>query len=123
MEFDKRHSYLIQWLIGIGDLVVLNIMFIVVYMLLGSFYTKAIAYNIREVLLLLNFCYFLSLYFIPIQLHKSIVYLDKVVQRACGLITLLIFLFSTCLIFLNVGDVLATFLLVYYVSTLVVYII
>lgn len=58
MEFDKRHSYLIQWLIGIGDLVVLNIMFIVVYMLLGSFYTKAIAYNIREVLLLLNFCYF-----------------------------------------------------------------
>lgn len=119
MEFDKRHSYLIQWLIGIGDLVVLNLMFILVYKSLDIYYTKAIQYNLREVLLLLNFCYFLSLYFIPIQLHKSIVYLDKVVQRACGLITLLIFLFSTCLIFLNVGDVLATFLVVYYLSTIV----
>ena len=82
MEFDKRHSYLIQWLIGIGDLAVLNCMFILIYSLLGPYYTRAIEYNIREVLLLLNFCYFLSLYFVPIQLHKSIVYLDKVVQRA-----------------------------------------
>ena len=121
MEFDKRHSYLIQWLIGIGDLAVLNCMFILIYSLLGPYYTRAIEYNIREVLLLLNFCYFLSLYFVPIQLHKSIVYLDKVVQRAFSVITLLIFLFATCLIFLNVGDVLATFLLVYYVSTIVIF--
>ena len=33
----------------------------------------------------------------------------------------MIFLFATCLIFLNVGDVLATFLVVYYVSTIVVF--
>ena len=121
MEFDKKHGYLIQWLIGIGDLVVLNLMFIVVYSLLGPLYTRAISNNLREVLLLLNFCYFFSLYFVPIQLHRSIVYLDKVVQRAFSVITLLIFLFATCLVFLNVGDVLATFLLVYYVSTIVVF--
>ncbi len=121
MEFDKKHGYLIQWLIGIGDLVVLNLMFILVYSLLGPLYTRAISNNLREVLLLLNFCYFFSLYFVPIQLHRSIVYLDKVVQRAFSVITLLIFLFATCLVFLNVGDVLATFLLVYYVSTIVVF--
>ena len=121
MEFDKKHGYILQWLIGIGDLIVLNLMFLLVYALLDSMYTRAIANNLREVLLLLNFCYFFSLYFIPIQLHRSIVYLDKVVQRAFCIITLLIFLFATCLIFLNVGDVLATFLLVYYVSTIVVF--
>ena len=121
MEFDKKHGYLIQWLIGIGDLIVLNLMFIVVYNLLGPLYTRAISHNFREVLFLLNFCYFFSLYFVPIQLHRSIVYLDKVVQRAFSVITLLIFLFATCLIFLNVGDVLATFLLVYYVSTIVIF--
>lgn len=121
MEFDKKHGYLIQWLIGIGDLLVLNLMFILVYSLLGPLYTRAISNNLREVLLLLNFCYFFSLYFVPIQLHRSIVYLDKVVQRAFSVITLLIFLFATCLVFLNVGDVLATFLLVYYVSTIVVF--
>lgn len=121
MELDRRHGYLIQWLIGIGDMVVLNLMFLLVYHELDSFYTRAIDYNLREVLLLLNFCYFFSLYFVPIQLHRSIVYLDKIVQRAFSVISLLIFLFATCLIFLNVGDVLATFLVVYYVSTIVVF--
>lgn len=121
MELDRRHGYLIQWLIGIGDMVVLNLMFLLVYHELDSFYTKAIDNNLREVLLLLNFCYFFSLYFVPIQLHRSIVYLDKIVQRAFSVISLLIFLFATCLIFLNVGDVLATFLGVYYVSTIVVF--
>lgn len=121
MELDRRHGYLIQWLIGIGDMVVLNLMFLLVYHELDSFYTKAIDNNLREVLLLLNFCYFFSLYFVPIQLHRSIVYLDKIVQKAFSVISLLIFLFATCLIFLNVGDVLATFLVVYYVSTIVVF--
>ena len=121
MELDRRHGYLIQWLIGIGDMMVLNLMFLLVYHELDSFYTKAIDNNLREVLLLLNFCYFFSLYFVPIQLHRSIVYLDKIVQRAFSVISLLIFLFATCLIFLNVGDVLATFLVVYYVSTIVVF--
>lgn len=121
MELDRRHGYLIQWLIGIGDMVVLNLMFLLVYHELDSFYTKAIDNNLSEVLLLLNFCYFFSLYFVPIQLHRSIVYLDKIVQRAFSVISLLIFLFATCLIFLNVGDVLATFLVVYYVSTIVVF--
>lgn len=121
MELDRRHGYLIQWLIGIGDMVVLNLMFLLVYHELDSFYTKAIDNNLREMLLLLNFCYFFSLYFVPIQLHRSIVYLDKIVQRAFSVISLLIFLFATCLIFLNVGDVLATFLVVYYVSTIVVF--
>lgn len=121
MELDRRHGYLIQWLIGIGDMVVLNLMFLLVYHELDSFYTKAIDNNLREVLLLLNFCYFFSLYFVPIQLHRSIVYLDKIVQRAFSVISLLIFLFATCLIFLNVGDVLATFFVVYYVSTIVVF--
>lgn len=121
MELDRRHGFLIQWLIGMGDMVVLNLMFFLVYRELGTFYTKAIDNNLREVLLLLNFCYFFSLYFVPIQLHRSIVYLDKIVQRAFSMISLLIFLFATCLIFLNVGDVLATFLVVYYVSTIVVF--
>ena len=72
-------------------------------------------------MLLLNFCYFFSLYFVPLRLHLSIVFIDKIVQRAFFLVTIMFFLFATCLIFLNVGDVLATFLLVYYAVTLVVF--
>lgn len=38
MEFDKKHGYLIQWLIGMGDLVVLNLLFFAVYYGLGELY-------------------------------------------------------------------------------------
>ena len=31
MEANKNHGYLIQWLIGVGDLVLLNLLFFVVY--------------------------------------------------------------------------------------------
>lgn len=121
MNSNNRYGYLIRWLIGIGDLIVLNSVFFLVYKELGAIYVGAITHSMREVLLLLNFCYFLSLYFVPIQLHYSIVFIDKIVQRAVTLVTTHIFLFATCLIFLNVGDVLATFLLVYYLSTAVIF--
>lgn len=121
MELNKKHGYLIQWLIGVGDLIVLNLLFFFVYYQLGSYYTEAISHSLREVLLLLNFCYFFSLYFVPLQLHMSVVFIDKIVQRAFVLVTFLLILFSTCLIFLNVGDVLATFLLVYYLATAVLF--
>ena len=116
MELNKKHGYLIQWLIGVGDLIVLNLLFFIVYYGLNNFYTSAITGSLREVVLLLNFCYFFSLYFVPLQLHMSIVFIDKIVQRAFLLVTIMTFLFATCLIFLNVGDVLATFLLIYYVD-------
>lgn len=121
MELNKKEGYLIQWLVGVGDLIVLNLLFYLVYYGLGKTYTSAISGSLREVVLLLNFCYFFSLYFVPLQLHLSIVFIDKIVQRAFLLVTIMTFLFATCLIFLNVGDVLATFLLVYYGVTLVVF--
>ena len=118
MELNKKYGYLIQWLIGVGDLLVLNFLFFFVYYLLGETYVGAIKNSLREVLLLLNFCYFFSLYFVPIQLHAAVIFLDKIVQRAFFLMTILIVLFATCLIFMNIGDVLATFLLVYYLMTM-----
>lgn len=121
MELNKKHGYLIQWLIGIGDLIVLNLLFFAVYYGIGNQYTTELSTNLREVVLLLNFCYFFSLYFVPLQIHLSIVYIDKIVQRAFVLITIMMFLFSTCLIFLNIGDLLATFLLVFYLATIVLF--
>ena len=121
MNSNNRYGFLICWLIGIGDLIVLNLLFYLVYRGLGPAYVGAITHSMREVLLLLNFCYFLSLYFVPLQLHYSVVFIDKIVQRAVMLVTMLIFLFAACLIFLNVGDVLATFLLVYYLSLVVIF--
>jgi len=119
MEVNKRHGYLIQWITGVGDLIVLNALFFIIYYGLGPYYTSAIKGHLREVVLLLNFCYFFSAYMVPLRLHLSVVYIDKIVQRAFLLVTLLTFLFATCMIFLNVGNALATFLLVYYVAQVI----
>lgn len=119
MELSKKSGNFIQWFIGVGDLVVLNLLFFVIYYGLDGLYTEALSSHIREVLLLLNFCYFFALYFVPVQLHISIVFLDKIVQRAFLLVTILISLFAVCLLFLNIGDRLATFLIVYYLSVIV----
>lgn len=121
MELNKKHGYLVQWLIGVGDLVVLNFLFFWVYQTLGDLYTSVITGRLREVVLLLNFCYFFSLYFIPFRLHMSVVFIDKIVQRALLLVTALFSLFATCLVFLNIGDSLATFLVVYYGVAIVVF--
>ena len=121
MELNKKSGYILQWLIGVGDLIVLNLLFWVTYHFLGDFYVQAMQSNLRQVILLLNFCYFFTLYFVPLQLHLSVVFIDKIVQRSFLLITILVILFSTCLIFLNIGDSLATFLLLYYGVSLLLF--
>ncbi|MDR2041766.1 MAG: undecaprenyl-phosphate glucose phosphotransferase [Tannerella sp.] len=116
MEQHTKHADVLQWIIGTGDMIILNIVFFSIYYKMDGLYTGAITQSLREVVLLLNFCYFFSLYFIPIQLHLSVVFLDKIVQRSLTFITLQTFLFATCLIFLNVGNDLATFIAVYYIA-------
>ena len=118
---NNKQEYIIQWLIGIGDLVMLNLIFFCIYNFLDPLYTTAMFPKMREIILLLNFCYFFSLYFVPMKLHMSVVFLDKIVQRSFNFITIYIFLFAICLIFLNAGNDLATFLIIYYFTLLLVF--
>ena len=117
----SKQEFIIQWLIGIGDLIVLNLIFLLIHYLLSPFYTAAMIPKMREIILLLNFCYFFTLFFVPIKLHEAVVFLDRIVQRSFSFVTTLIFLFAICLIFLNVGSDLATFLIVYYLAALILF--
>jgi putative colanic acid biosynthesis UDP-glucose lipid carrier transferase len=118
---NSKQEYIIQWLVGLGDLIVLNLVFFLIYHLLTPFSTTAMIPKMREIILLLNFCYFFSIYFVPMKLHMSVVFLDKIVQRSFTFATTYIFLFATCLIFLNVGNDLATFLIIYYLAILLIF--
>lgn len=113
----KRGNLLLQWLIGSGDLIILNLLFFAVSSELDKLHTGTITHQVKEILLLLNFCYFFALYFVPIRLHASVVFIDKIVQRAILLATFHIILFSTCLVFLNIEDVSTAFLAIYYIVT------
>jgi putative colanic acid biosynthesis UDP-glucose lipid carrier transferase len=118
---NSKQEYIIQWIVGLGDLVVLNFIFFLIYHVLDPVYTTAMIPKMREIILLFNFCYFFSIYFVPMKLHMSVVFLDKIVQRSFSFVTTYIFLFATCLIFLNVGNDLATFLIIYYLATLLIF--
>ena len=118
MELNKKQAYLIQWLIGMGDLFIINLVFLVVVYVMSDYYVTPIFGKIREVVLLLNFCYLFSLTFAPLQLHESVIFIEKIAQRSFLLITIHLLLFITCLIFLNLGDSLATFLVVYYIASI-----
>ena len=118
---NNKQEYIIQWLIGIGDLVILNFIFFCIYSLLDPLYTITMVPKMREIILLLNFCYFFSLYFVPMKLHMSVVFLDKIVQRSFYFVTVYVVLFAICLTFLNVGNDLATFLVLYYLASLLIF--
>jgi len=119
MDSNSKRNDILQWIIGVGDLCFINILFFVIYAELDSIYTSEITHNLKEVVLLLNFCYFFALYFIPIKIHLSVVFLEKIVQHSLMLITFQSFLFGTCLIFLNNGNDFAMFFVVYYLATIV----
>jgi putative colanic acid biosynthesis UDP-glucose lipid carrier transferase len=118
VEQRYKQEFFLQWIIGIGDLIILNSIFFAIYQKMGVSYIQTIAPNLREVILLLNFCYFFALYLIPIKLHEAVVFLDKIVQRSFSLITIQTFLFATCLIFLNAEKRLAIFIAIYYVAAI-----
>ena len=121
MILKNKQGYIIQWLIGTGDLVVLNLIFFGVYIFLDPLYTHFMVPKMREIILFFNFCYFFALYFVPIQLHVSVVFLDKIVQRSFYFVTIFVFLFAICLLFLNVGDQLATFIMIFFLSSLLLF--
>jgi putative colanic acid biosynthesis UDP-glucose lipid carrier transferase len=116
----KRRSW-VQWLIGAGDLLLVNILFVAVLRLTGGGESEIHPIRLRQVLLLLNFSYFFSVYFVPIRLHASVVFLDKVVQRSFSLITILLLFFSASLMFLHVGEDTTLLLIFYYIGLLSVF--
>lgn len=118
---NNKQEYIIQWLIGTGDLIILNLIFFSIYNLLDPLYTTAMLPKMREIILFLNFCYFFSLFFVPMKLHMSVVFLDKIVQRSFYFVTIYVFLFAICLIFLNAGNDLATFIIIYYLAALLIF--
>jgi putative colanic acid biosynthesis UDP-glucose lipid carrier transferase len=105
MVKDKRgYGFLIKWLIATGDLMVLNLIFFILYRLTGMPELEVFSSKIRIIVLLFNFSYFFSLYFVPIWIYKPVMYADKVIQRALSLIAMHAILFTTCLFFLKMAD-------------------
>ncbi|MDR0798548.1 MAG: exopolysaccharide biosynthesis polyprenyl glycosylphosphotransferase, partial [Dysgonamonadaceae bacterium] len=105
MEKDKSgYGFLIKWLIGIGDVIVFNIVFYLVYRMTHTYELPGFYWKFRILILLLNFSYIFALYFVPVNIHKSVIYADKVVQYSLSLGAMHAILFITFIFFLKLGE-------------------
>jgi len=111
----SRYGFLIKWLVILGDILLINILFFLVYSWLKIYETEYININWRFVYLLLNFSYIFAVYFVPVRIYQPVMFTDKVVQRALSLIALHSIIFTACLFFLkSEKDVLPLYFVVYY---------
>ncbi len=117
MKNVKGYGFLIKWLVVLGDVLVFNLIFLLVYFWTRSYELPDFAGRLKIVILLLNFCYLFTLYFVPVKIDIPVLYTDKVVQRSLSLVALHVILFVTCLAFLDINssDFPTKFLVVYYV--------
>ncbi len=116
MNKDRGYGYLIKWLVFLGDIFVLNLVFFVVYYWSKSYELAEITGKIKLVALMLNFCYLFTLYFFPIKIDTPVIYTDKVVQRSLSLAALhaILFTFSLTILDFETGHFPARFIIVFY---------
>jgi len=93
-------GFLIKWIILFMDILVINGVFVLAYYLGNPSNVYFLATELKAIILLLNFCYFCSLYFVPLRIHLPIIYSDVVMKRAVFIVCLHAILFITCLFFL-----------------------
>ena len=115
MVSKSRYGFLIKWLVILGDLLLINVLFFLVYKWLNTYEVENFSINWRFVYLLLNFSYIFAIYFVPVRIFQPVMFTDKVVQRALSLIALHSIIFTACLFFLkSEKDILPLYLVVYF---------
>lgn len=90
-EKKEGYGYLINWIVRIGDLMVINLFFIALYIFLCNNYhidTLAIHDKKIQALLLINLSYFIASTFVRIDISSNIIFFDKIIQNSTYFITL-----------------------------------
>jgi len=111
----SKYGFLIKWLIILGDLLLINLLFILTYKWLKNYEVDYQTINWRYVYLLLNFSYIFAIYFVPVRIYQPVMFTDKVIQHSLSLIALHAIIFIACLFFLNLeNDALPLYFIIYY---------
>lgn len=95
MKISRRtegYGYLINWIVRIGDLLLINAFFIFLYLV---FYNNEIDLRQHDgnvgpslMAILVNFSYFITAAFIRINLSSNVIHLDRIAQKSTYFITL-----------------------------------
>ncbi|NDW18496.1 undecaprenyl-phosphate glucose phosphotransferase [Dysgonomonas sp. 216] len=125
MEIGQRkeaYGHLIKWFIKLGDIVVVNTFFLVLYEYLkhnitDDFYIS----HVGEIFLLINLSYFITSSFISIRLESNIIFFDKIVQNAISFTSVFMIVLLAGLSLFNLMNLSWGYFLSIYVALTLVY--
>jgi putative colanic acid biosynthesis UDP-glucose lipid carrier transferase len=103
----KGYGHFIKWVVRISDLLIINLLFIVLYVFFRDFFFKCACLPksvIGEIFLWANFSYFLVISLIDDNISSNIIYFDKIVNKALSFITLYTIILFAGMTLFNIVD-------------------
>ncbi|GAB6013134.1 undecaprenyl-phosphate glucose phosphotransferase [Viscerimonas tarda] len=101
----EGYGYLIKWLVKLGDLIVINLLFILLYAFFRDFFFENIRLQkseIGEIFLLINLSYFVIVSIVNVDdISFNIIFFDKIIQKAISFISLYAITLITGITLLN----------------------
>lgn len=112
------YGFLIKWLVVIGDLILINGLFILLYWWTNTYNVEEFSSKWDIILLFLNFSYLFALSVVPVHIYEPVIFTDKVIERSLYLIGFHAVVFICCLFFLKFDNrVFPVRFIVYYYFT------
>lgn len=87
----ERYGYLIDWIVHFGDLLLINLFFISIFLIFqeGHHILEGLTYKEKTIaFLLINLSYFMVSSFIPFRISFNVIHIEKIVQRSSAFIAL-----------------------------------
>lgn len=92
LERTEGYGHLINWIVRIGDLLLINLFFLFLY---AIFYRNQLIFDhplhkgqMTSIIMLINFSYFLASTFIRVDLSSNVMHLDRIVERSTYFFTI-----------------------------------
>jgi Undecaprenyl-phosphate glucose phosphotransferase len=100
-KYKSGYGFLIKWLVILGDLIVLDTTFFLIYYWVKVDQIADFHEKLRIIALLLNFSYVFALIIVPVKMYKPVMFTDRVVQRSITFVFMHAIISITCLFFLK----------------------
>lgn len=114
MKQQTRYSHLLKSMIVLGDYLVLNATFLLVFFLFRFYLREDVISEFYPLLMALNICYIPSFLIFRITLHSRVIFADKIVQNIFYIILLHFVLFTATLAFFKIEEVSRLFIISFY---------
>lgn len=119
MKQQLRYSHLINKLVILGDFVILNVLFITLYKLFGSYLAADFHIDFWKILTTFNLCYIPSIIVFDVKLSHRIIYAEKIVQNTSWMLILYFIITLAVMTILKLDDISRLFTLTFFSSLLV----